>query len=155
MRRQVPGGRVRRGRLEDAPRLYEIRRLAILGIPPTVISRELAESWADVRPPSWMPEVLASQNVRVFESDDVVAGWISTTDDEVDGLYVDPPFSRRGIGSRLLDVVEAELARAGWSEVRLEASPNAHNFYRKRGYLPLGPPDQYGALPVVKPLVAG
>ncbi|ARS88718.1 GNAT family N-acetyltransferase [Natrarchaeobaculum aegyptiacum] len=63
---------------------------------------------------------------------DVTRGTLSN-------LYVDPDYRDQGIGTALLEEVEASLAERGVDVVRLEvmaANESARRFYRKRGYDP-------------------
>ncbi|HLG00791.1 MAG TPA: GNAT family N-acetyltransferase [Acidimicrobiia bacterium] len=52
-------------------------------------------------------------------------------------LYVDPTWRRRGLGTRLVEVVEAEASSRGanrielWSDTRFE---DAHRLYERLGY---------------------
>jgi putative acetyltransferase len=138
----------------DAPRLYDIRRTSILALAASDLSGHQARHWADARYPTWIERVLLERDVWVFQARDLVVGWASVTADMVNGLYTDPNYARRGVGSRLLEFVEAELRGEGWSHVRLEASRNAESFYLKRGYEPTGGRPRNGALPMEKPLVA-
>ena len=50
---------------------------------------------------------------------------------------VEPEFQRRGVGARLMDVVEARAAQTGAAEIALDTSERATRliaYYRRRGY---------------------
>jgi putative acetyltransferase len=58
----------------------------------------------------------------------------------LEGLYTDPNFSGRGIGTELLNKLEIRMRTQGIRTIRAEAGLNAEGFYLRRGYEPLGPP---------------
>lgn len=138
----------------DAARLNDIRLTSILALAADEVPGRRARRRSDARPAAWIGRVLQERDVWVFESRDLVVGWTSVTADMVNGLYTDPNYARRGVGSRLLEFVEAELRQRGWSHVRLEASRNAESFYLKRGYEPIGPCPRNRARPMQKLLAA-
>ncbi len=49
-------------------------------------------------------------------------------------LYVNPSYHGQGIGSKLVKDLEALARQIGINQITLEASINAHCFYRNRGY---------------------
>lgn len=65
---------------------------------------------------------------------------LATARGQLSNLYVDPASRGRGIGTALLEAVEADLRDRGAEVVRLEVlAPNedARRFYRERGYDPV------------------
>lgn len=82
------------------------------------------------------------------------AGFGPTEDDlgedvgEVSGLYVDPDFWDRGIGSALLGAVEEGMAQAGFKRAVLwtiAAYERTRAFYGHRGWQPDGATKHHGA----------
>ncbi|OVE86451.1 GNAT family N-acetyltransferase [Natronolimnobius baerhuensis] len=62
---------------------------------------------------------------------------LETTRGMLSNLYVDPAYRGRGIGTALLEAVEAEVADRGADVLRLEvmaANEDARRFYRNHGY---------------------
>jgi putative acetyltransferase len=111
---------------------------------------EMAQDWADARPPEWIDTVLRDRDVWVFESVGVPVGWISVSIDTIDGLYTQPRYERCGIGSRLLAFAESLMRQRGLSVARLDASWNAEEFYARRGYEAVEPRPADGARPMHK-----
>ena len=102
--------------------------------------------------------MIAKRRVWVFEVPPRIVGWVSATENEVDALYTRPDCFRRGIGSALLAFAEDQLRTFGFSTIVLDASINAQEFYRSRGYLPNGDrhasdSPNHGSLPMYKVLV--
>lgn len=143
----------------DARELFEIRRAAILALATPAMREDMVIAWADAHPPAWTHVLIRERDVRVFEHEGTMAGWLSATGCRIDGLYVSPPHAGRGIGTALLASAEAEMAARGCREILLDASVNALHFYQRRGYKPVGarhPDDEptFGAQPMRKPVSA-
>ncbi|MBU1286677.1 MAG: GNAT family N-acetyltransferase [Alphaproteobacteria bacterium] len=70
-----------------------------------------------------------------------VAGLVDWQDDFVNALHVHSAHARTGAGTALMDLAEAEIARAGFPAARLETDTfNARSqaFYGARGYIEKG-----------------
>jgi ribosomal protein S18 acetylase RimI-like enzyme len=88
------------------------------------------------------PEGLAQGRTYVAEQDGVVVGFATWAEAdgrmELEDLFVDPDYMRRGIASALVrEVAEAVRAR-GARYLHLTASPDALAFYRAVGFTDLG-----------------
>ena len=73
----------------------------------------------------------------VAERDGEVVGLVDWQDDFVNALHVPSRHARTGVGARLMDKAEAEIAHAGFARARLETDTfNARSqaFYAARGY---------------------
>ncbi|NGO49934.1 GNAT family N-acetyltransferase [Mesorhizobium camelthorni] len=76
--------------------------------------------------------VLPLQRVTVAEAGEGIVGFIAVHGEWVEQLYIDPAWTGRGIGSRLL-----EQATAGMTEVKLhcfQANSGARRFYERHGF---------------------
>ena len=75
--------------------------------------------------------------VMVAEIDGRIAGFVAVVQmeskAELDGLFVDPEYSRQGIGSALVAEAVHEARRQGLS-LTVIASPEARLFYEKCGF---------------------
>ena len=69
----------------------------------------------------------------VAEVSGELAGFAVLDGGEIDGLFVDPPRWRMGIGSALVDVVAHEARRRGLS-LTVTAAPEAREFYERCGF---------------------
>jgi putative acetyltransferase len=56
--------------------------------------------------------------------------------DRIDMLYVHPGVAGQGVGALLCDALERLAAARGTKRLIVDASDNALNFFRKRGYVP-------------------
>jgi ribosomal protein S18 acetylase RimI-like enzyme len=73
----------------------------------------------------------------VGERAGTVVGLVHWRDDFIHALHVRSSAARRGVGARLMDRAEAEIAKAGSKQARLETdtfNQRSQAFYRARGY---------------------
>jgi ribosomal protein S18 acetylase RimI-like enzyme len=155
----VPGVEIRRGGAElisQLEPLYSVLHEHHVSVAPTLAgmpARSAAESWRRrcALYESWLAVpgsfVLMAERDRaavgyaVVSISDAFQSWASG--DRVGDVYelaVVAAERGRGIGSALMDAVEAELVAAGIGEVRLRviaANRDALRFYERRGLTPI------------------
>ncbi|HUP67876.1 MAG TPA: GNAT family N-acetyltransferase [Sphingomicrobium sp.] len=71
--------------------------------------------------------------VWVAEIGGTVGGFAAVIDGELDGLFVEPPFWRSGVGSALVEKATNEARNKGLA-LGVIASPNALGFYQRCGF---------------------
>ena len=120
---------VRRADQEDAPAVADVylraRHAAVPALPPLVHDDEDVRAWVD-------GVLVAQQEVWVAETGGVVVGMMAVNGRWLDHLYVDPAWTDRGVGSRLV-----QLAKRGREELLLwtfEANTGARRFYERHGF---------------------
>jgi len=138
---------------DDASGLFELRRRSILALAPKGMSETEAHAWATTLTVSGMERKIRDLEIWVAEVNDRVVGWGGIRGDRLEGLYTDPDFAGRGIGTELLGLLEASMRRRGIPAVFAEASANAERFYFRRGYEPIGARTPEGAQPIRKRLL--
>jgi len=111
-----------------------------------------AEVWAATLTAEGMERKLRELEIWVAEVNGTVLGWGAIRGDRLEGLYSDPEFAGRGFGTELLGLLEALMRARGIPAITAEASANAEEFYRRRGYEPVGPRTPDGAQPMRKRL---
>jgi putative acetyltransferase len=136
--------------LDDATRLFEVRRRSILELAPSGMSLGYAEAWAMRLTRAGMEQKLRELETWVAELDGVAAGWGAIRGEHLEGLYTAPEFAGRGIGTGLLAKLEGLMRKRGIQAVRADASSNAREFYLRRGYRMTGPQTPDGAWPITK-----
>jgi putative acetyltransferase len=129
------------GQPEDAAAILEIHAAAVHQTAAPYYPEEVINSWS--RPITseriervkqrWIENpdhriVVAKQNNQT-----VGFGFIDKNN-ELQGLYVHPNFSRCGIGARIFAILEQEAILLGLSYLKLDASINAEAFYSKQGF---------------------
>ena len=124
---------IRDGRPEERLALEELQRRAALTwtahrdyllANPDVIALPLAH--------------LTARRVRVAERDGAVAGFAVLLPDrtgvfELEGLFVDPPHTHRGIGRAL--VADALARLPAQAQLQVVANPHAEGFYARLGFV--------------------
>jgi len=140
--------------LEDASRLFEVRRRSILELAPSGMPVADAEAWANQLTPAGMERKLRELEIWIAELDDAMAGWGAMRGDFLEGLYTAPEYAGQGVGAELLNRLEALMRGRGVDAARAEASSNARAFYLRRGYRATGPQTPVGAWPITKQLLS-
>lgn len=123
----------------DLPGLIDLAKRSWLSgfteAPATFISDWVAKDFERDWYGRYWPEMF------VAETDDTLLGVVQPMDDEVNGLWVDPPAQGRGVGTLLLRHAERLIAVSGLSKSWLTCSgynPRGCRFYLSRGYLETG-----------------
>lgn len=79
-------------------------------------------------------EQIAMGQVLVAELDGRIAGFAAVIGGELDGLFVEPPLWRCGIGAVLVEAATCEARRRGVA-LTVTANPAARGFYEKCGFV--------------------
>ena len=143
---------IRRAQIADVSALTEIRRDAILKLASVAMGDHGANDWADSATADRVPRAITEHEVWLSELGGAPSGWVEVHQDRVEALYVNSGSSRRGLGSALLAHAEARIQIAGHATASLDASPNAEEFYLRRGYRIHGERPADGSRPMRKTL---
>jgi putative acetyltransferase len=136
----------------DVRRLFEVRRRSILELAPKEMSAEQTEMWAADLTLVGMRRKIRELEIWIAELNGTAVGWGAIDGDRLEGLYTAPEFAGQGIGSQLLGLLERLMRERGVLIVHADASQNAEEFYRRRGYCATGDRTPEGARPIVKRL---
>jgi len=98
------------------------------------------------------PEGLAEGRTHVAEEDGSLVGfatWIETADAiELEDLFVDPGYMRRGIAAALINRIVDVLRARGVERMEVTANPDALGLYRAVGFIDCGVAEtEFGAAP--------
>lgn len=125
--------------ISDAPRILQIRVAAIRELASSHYLAKEIEDWCNARTAETYHAAIEHQAVLVEEVDEgiIAFGHLNQKTAFVEALYVSPPYSRQGIGLKVLRALEALALAYGIKTLTLDASLNAVEFYRRAGYLPI------------------
>jgi putative acetyltransferase len=122
----------------DAPLLAEIFRASIEELTGDDYSEAQQEAWASVADDDEaFATKLAKHLTLLATMDGSPVGFAALEGKEhIDMLYVHPAATGLGVGSMLIDALEKLAAARGADKLSVDASDNAQEFFRRRGYLP-------------------
>lgn len=133
----IPRYRLRAGKPSDAPGLFAVHERAVRELARGVYSDSQVESWVHGDSPARYIDAMREDGelylVAVARLRGII-GFCSYKDEEVRSLYIDPDWSRLGVGTALLQRAEAEIAAAGHGKVVIGASLVGLPFYETHGY---------------------
>lgn len=132
---------LRAARSEDLIAIHRVHRTAATGPDSAHRDDSTTRKWLSERTPESYREEMRSCHFIVAEKDSAIVGFgaIDLSKGEITSVYVDPAFTRRGIGSAIVRELETQASRAGLQEVTLQAAGGALDFYEKIGYLYVSP----------------
>ena len=120
----------------DTPVLAAIFAAAIAELTGDDYSEEQRGAWAAVAEDDAFGKALASELTLIATLRNAPVGFASLKGkDTIDMLYVHPGTARQGVASMLLDALEKLAGGRGAAKLTVDASDNAADFFRKRGYV--------------------
>jgi len=131
------GMQIRRATIDDAAAICDMHVRSIRQLCSADYTAEQIEAWAWRKRPENYSRAMSEGGETMFvavDEHDRVAGFVAFRDGEIYGLYVAPESVRKGIGTALLEVAEAEMRRAGVTVVKFRSTTTALPFYLRHGY---------------------
>jgi ribosomal protein S18 acetylase RimI-like enzyme len=126
---------IRLCRVDDVPRILEIRTKTFQHFAPASYSPTEVENLLGDIKESDLLELIDHESLFVAEIEGQVVGCGGWLGDSVRDMYVSPEITKQGIGTRLLDALEADFQkRTGKSVFQAGVILYARPFYEKNGY---------------------
>jgi putative acetyltransferase len=121
----------------DTPMLAAIFVAAILELTGDDYSEAQQEAWAaTAADEAAFGKKLAGELTLIATLQNSPVGFASLKGaDQIDMLYVHPSVSGQGVGATLCEALEKLAAARGTRNLSVDASDNALDFFRKRGYV--------------------
>jgi len=118
----------------DASAVADLQTAAARAFGPGHYTGDELDRWARERDPAAYDFDDGVHVVAERDGDVVGWGWVRPERCEVSAVYVHPDHARDGLGTRLLDRLEAEAADDGCDALSLWASLPSVGFYDANGY---------------------
>lgn len=126
---------IRRATDDDGPIAFDIRRQAIRGQCIGAYTAEQMLTWTRGAAEDGYIALMAKPfYLGCVDGEPVATGMLDPAHREVGALFVLPGFIGRGFGRQMLEHLEQVALELGIEEVVLDATLNAAQFYRSRGY---------------------
>ena len=127
---------IRHATINDMGAIFRIHTSAVREIAAAHYSPAQVDVWVGRKSAARFRESISDKVVIVDDEAGSVFGFaqLDTNTSTVEAVYVDPAYSRRGIGSRLLAALESSARASGTGELTLDASLNSVSFYESAGY---------------------
>ncbi|MBW3582183.1 MAG: GNAT family N-acetyltransferase [Euryarchaeota archaeon] len=122
---------------EDLDRLLELFRATIQRHGPAHYPHHAVDAWSYSLRKDKL-EALMAHGRLIVASDGDILGFGAYCEGHLELLYVDPDHTRRGIGQRIYDVLEATARAEGVDHITLDASKISKAFFARHGYRGLG-----------------
>ena len=121
----------------DLPMLAAIFVAAIQELTSDDYSEAQQEAWAEVAgDEEAFGKKLASELTLIATIQNAPVGFASLKgNDHIDMVYVHPSVAGQGIGAMLCDALEKLAGARGTKTLSVDASDNALDFFKKRGYV--------------------
>ena len=131
---------IRKATQEDKEPIWRIHLKAIRETCSSHYSQEVIRIWAERLQPEKYAEAIRTSEFFVAEEHGAVVGFgeLDRAGGEIQGLYVSPDVASRGVGQKLLHLLEERALAFGLESLHLTSSLNAVSFYERAGFKSLG-----------------
>ncbi|WP_175821254.1 GNAT family N-acetyltransferase [Burkholderia sp. BCC0419] len=126
---------IRKATSDDILDAWDIRRTSVLAACAEYYPEASLSAWVDGSPTDkWARIVERDFYVAVDEGVVVGTGMLTVKNGQVDAIFVRPSHMGRGIGRKMLQLLEALARDRGIPSMQLDATLNAAPFYRCCGW---------------------
>jgi putative acetyltransferase len=127
--------KIRLARDEDYAEIARLRRQTIRNVNSKDYPADVIRNWSATGSAQDFRESAGKCKRWVALDKDRIVGFCEHNFEcELSRIYVHKNHLRKGVGSRLLEVAEASLAKRGCKEIRIESTVTAKKFYEENGY---------------------
>ncbi|MEO1204840.1 MAG: GNAT family N-acetyltransferase [Pseudomonadota bacterium] len=126
---------------DDMSDLRHVHETSVRLLARDMMTPEDVDEWSRfVRSPAYTDKLFSNPNLGVWLDGQMIAAasWQPSTDQQdtakITALFVRPMFALSGVGARLLEIVEAETAAAGFQSLTIRSFQSATGFFQSKGY---------------------
>ncbi len=124
----------RKAKLSDALELSEIRRGVFGNIPGEKYNEKLIKVLTQDYSPENIKKKIKKYPTFCLVNGNEIIGSISLQGSEIKGVFVKFNYTRKGIGTKLMNFIENYARKKGLKKVHLWSAEKAKVFYKKLGY---------------------
>ena len=127
--------RLRRAVGADRTAIWEVRTRAIASCI-TYYPQQDIDVWASALPPENLERTIESNKFLVVEDDGEIVGtgFLDRDRETLDAVFVRPDYQGQGVGTMILQALEAAAVNAGIKRLAVAATLNSVPFYTARGF---------------------
>jgi putative acetyltransferase len=139
---------IRKARPADAQQIRDVHVLAGKGPDSLERNNKSVLRWMEKRVAADYLQAMQTEVFVVAELNNRLCGFgaVNLLKAEITSVYVDPDFTRQGIASSLVSLMELAATDAGLPALELQAAGGALTFYEKQGYVYVTSPATTGPL---------
>ncbi len=126
--------RIRIANKEDAVLMHNIHTKAARITCAKSYSKTQIDAWLEKRIPEGYYGGINKKEMFIAELGKQIIGFVHATSGVILAIFVHPDYQGLGVGKELLNYA-LPIAFSNSSEVTLEATPNAFEFYKKCGFI--------------------
>lgn len=129
--------KIRLAQPNEAPVIWRVRNEAIRHGCKEVYSDEVIAAWTPEAMPQGQVAMINDNPFYVALSEagqPVATGFLDIATGSIEAIFTLPEWEGHGLATRIMDALKQEALRRGFSTLGLAATPNACNFYQKRGF---------------------
>lgn len=127
--------RLRRAVSADRAAIWEVRTGAIASCI-THYPQQDIDVWASAPPPENLERTIESNEFLVVEDDGEIVGtgFLDRDQKTLEAVFVRPDYQGQGVGTMILQALEAAAVNAGIKRLAVAATLNSVPFYTARGF---------------------
>lgn len=117
----------------DRAAIWEVRTRAIASCI-THYSQQDIDVWASAQPPQNLERTIESNEFLVVEDDSEIVGtgFLDRDQETLEAVFVRPDYQGQGVGTMILQALEAAAVNAGIKRLAVAATLNSVPFYTAR-----------------------
>lgn len=120
---------------EDYNGMADLREDTIRNVNSKDYPKAVIDSWSiKASPEDFRESVDTCKRWVALDNGRIVGFCEHSLTGELSRIYVHKDHLRKGVGTRLLEVAETSLAKDGFTEIHIESTITAKDFYEKNGY---------------------
>jgi putative acetyltransferase len=127
--------KIRSARDEDYAAVARLRRQTIRNVNNSDYPEDTIRNWsAKASAQDFREGADSCMRWVALDADRIIGFCEHNLAGEISRIYVHKDYLRKGVGSRLLKLAEESLKKRGYTEIRVESTVTAKEFYEKNGY---------------------